>query len=235
MKYVTGIPKTVQVVFIIWLLIFSIYLWNQGMRLPIAPTNYPAANDTAPSVSKKQPKEQTPWNLIVVNRWNPIPENYEVDLIELDGGEKVDQRIYTHLMEMLEAAKKSNLDQQPIIVSAYRTTEEQQNLFEEKVSEYEKQGYSNSEAVEMAKLWVALPDHSEYQLGLAVDINGATYDLFLWLQEHSYRFGFIFRYPGNKTELTGTSEEVWHYRYVGKKAAKIIYEQGICLEEYQNQ
>ncbi|HIZ22348.1 MAG TPA: D-alanyl-D-alanine carboxypeptidase family protein, partial [Candidatus Blautia faecigallinarum] len=44
--------------------------------------------------------------------------------------------------------------------------------------------------------------------------------------------GFIFRYPGNKTDITGTAEEVWHYRYVGVEAATEIYEQGLCLEEY---
>ena len=84
----------------------------------------------------------------------------------------------------------------------------------------------------MARQWVAEPGTSEHQLGLAVDINGATYDIYFWLQENSYKYGFIFRYPGNKTDLTGVAEEVWHYRYVGKEAAKIIYENGICLEEY---
>jgi D-alanyl-D-alanine carboxypeptidase len=77
-----------------------------------------------------------------------------------------------------------------------------------------------------------VPGHSEHQLGFAVDINGATYDVYLWLQENSYKYGFIFRYPGSKTDITGTAEEVWHYRYVGKEAAKEIYERGICLEEY---
>ena len=84
----------------------------------------------------------------------------------------------------------------------------------------------------MAEQWVAVPGYSEHQLGFAVDINGATYDVYLWLQENSYKYGFIFRYPGNKTEITGTAEEVWHYRYVGVEAAAEIYEQGICLEEY---
>ena len=86
--------------------------------------------------------------------------------------------------------------------------------------------------LEMAKEWVAAPGYSEHQLGFAVDINGATYDLYFWLQENSYKYGFIFRYPGSKTDITGTAEEVWHYRYVGKEAAAEIYEQQICLEEY---
>lgn len=65
-----------------------------------------------------------------------------------------------------------------------------------------------------------------------MDINGATYDIYLWLQENSYKYGFIFRYSGNKTHITNVAEEVWHYRYVGKEAAAEIHERGICLEEY---
>ena len=53
-----------------------------------------------------------------------------------------------------------------------------------------------------------------------------------WLMEHSYEYGFILRYPNNKSELTGIIYEPWHYRYVGKEAAAEIFEQGVCLEEY---
>ena len=97
------------------------------------------------------------------------------------------------------------------------------------------EGLSQEEAEAEALRWVAAPGTSEHQLGLAVDVSGATYDVFLWLQEHSWEYGFIWRYPGDKTDLTGTAEEVWHYRYVGKEAAREIYEQGLCLEEYVEQ
>ena len=117
-------------------------------------------------------------------------------------------------------------------ISGYRTAKVQQKLYDDKIREYEKEGYSESEAAELAEQWVAVPGYSEHQLGFAVDINGATYDVYLWLQENSYKYGFIFRYPGNKTDITGVSEEVWHYRYVGKEAAAEMYEQGLCLEEY---
>lgn len=152
--------------------------------------------------------------------------------METAGGELVDERIYEPLMEMLEAAKEGNWNQLPLVVSGYRTQEEQQRLYDDRIAKYRGQGFSESEAKEMAEQWVAVPGHSEHQLGFAVDINGATYDVYLWLQENSYKYGFIFRYPGNKTERTGTAEEVWHYRYVGPEAAAEIYEQGICLEEY---
>ena len=77
-----------------------------------------------------------------------------------------------------------------------------------------------------------LDKYGEHQLGLAVDINGATYDLYFWLQENSHKYGFIYRYPAGKTEITGVNEEVWHYRYVGVEVATEIYKQGLCLEEY---
>lgn len=93
-------------------------------------------------------------------------------------------------------------------------------------------GYSKNEAIKEAEKWVSVPGYSEHQLGIAVDINGVTYDLYLWLQENSYKYGFIFRYPTGKTDITGVAEEVWHYRYVGIETATEIHEKGLCLEEY---
>ena len=171
-------------------------------------------------------------NLILVNRWNPVPDNYEVNLVEVGDGECVDERIYDSLMEMLEDAKEANWGQLPRVVSGYRTMEQQQRIYDEKLAEYRQEGYSDDEAEALVQQWVATPGYSEHQLGSAVDINGATYDVYFWLQENSYKYGFIFRYPGHKTEVTGVAEEVWHYRYVGVEAAAEIYEQGICLEEY---
>lgn len=184
-------------------------------------------------LTKEQPDmDAAGWNLMLVNRWNPIPEGYEVSLVEVAGGQQVDQRIFQPLQEMLEDAKESNWGLLPLVVSGYRTAEEQQRLYDEKTAKYRKQGFTRNEAREMAEQWVAAPGHSEHQLGLAVDIDGATYDVFLWLQENSYRYGFIFRYPGYKSEITGFANEVWHYRYVGVEAATEIYTQGLCLEEY---
>lgn len=173
----------------------------------------------------------TVWYLALVNREHPLPENYmdnPIDLVDVPGGEKVDGRIYEPLMEMLDDAGELG----PIVVSGYRTPEKQQSLYDDKIQKYRQQGYSEDEAISLAQQWVAEPGTSEHQLGLAVDINGATYDIYLWLQENSYKYGFIFRYPGNKTHITNVAEEVWHYRYVGIEAATEIHERGICLEEY---
>lgn len=167
-----------------------------------------------------------------MNRWEPVPEDYQVELVEVDGGEQVDRRIYEPLTQLLEAAREGNRGKLPRVVSGYRTEKTQRRLYNERVAQYQHKGYSESKAEELAEEWVARPGHSEHQLGLAVDLNGVTYDLYLWLQENSHRYGFIFRYPGGKTETTGTAEEVWHYRYVGAQAAGEIYQRGLCLEEY---
>ncbi|MCI9239426.1 MAG: M15 family metallopeptidase [Dorea sp.] len=191
-------------------------------------TGYEAEN-YSPQVSGTQ---DMPWYLTLINKENYIPGDYKPELVELKGGECVDKRIYDPLTEMLEAAKEGNLDQLPEVVSGYRTSDKQQKIYDEKIEKYKKEGYSEDEARELAKQWVAVPGYSEHQLGIAVDINGATYDVYSWLQENSYRYGFIFRYPGDKTEMTGIAEEVWHYRYVGVEAATEMYEKGLCLEEY---
>ena len=90
--------------------------------------------------------------------------------------------------------------------------------------------------------WVAVPGTSEHQTGLALDIISSSYQVLdrdqentaeqRWLMENSYKYGFILRYPSDKSEITGINYEPWHYRYVGKEAAKEIYEKGLCLEEY---
>ncbi len=175
------------------------------------------------------------WNLIVVNRWNELPENYSIDLTELSNGQKVDSRIYPALQEMFDAARAEGI--YPIVREGYRTAEEQQKILDDKIQAYINEGYSRARAEKTAKEWVALPGTSEHQLGIAVDINAdksksSNNEVYEWLAENAYKYGFILRYPVGKQEFTGTSYEPWHYRYVGEKVAEEIYEQGICLEEY---
>lgn len=175
------------------------------------------------------------WNLILVNQDYYIPDDYTVELIELSNGEKIDSRIYPDLQAMFDDARASGL--QLFVRDGYRTAETQQRILDEKIEAYEKDGYSNSEAETLAKEWVSVPGTSEHQLGLAVDINADTSqsnsdEVYRWLENNSYHYGFINRYPSDKTEITGVIYEPWHYRYVGKEAARAIHSQGICLEEY---
>ena len=141
------------------------------------------------------------------------------------------------MMDACRAAGNS-----PVICSSYRSYEKQQSLYQNKVNRLAAQGYSQEKAREEAAKAVALPGTSEHQLGLAVDIvdianqnlDSSQEDTAVqqWLMEHSWEYGFILRYPNDKSDITGIIYEPWHYRYVGKDAAAEIYQQGLCLEEY---
>lgn len=180
------------------------------------------------------------WNLILVNSTNPVPKDFSIQTAMLDSGQAVDSRIYQPLQNMLDAAEKEGLS--PLICSSYRTEEFQSSLYQAQVDIYINRGYSKKEAEKQAAIWVAPPGTSEHQLGLAVDIVSASYQMLdeaqentkeqKWLMKHCAEFGFILRYPNDKSDITGIGYEPWHYRYVGKAAAKEIMERGICLEEY---
>jgi D-alanyl-D-alanine carboxypeptidase len=130
----------------------------------------------------------------------------------------------------------------PVVCSSYRTQEYQEGLFQNRIDRYVKEGYSVEEATGLAGQSVAVPGTSEHQLGLALDIvdnrnweldeSQADMPTQQWLMENSWRYGWILRYPNEKSAITGIIYEPWHYRYVGKTIAKEIYDLGICLEEY---
>ncbi len=186
---------------------------------------------------KTQPEE---WNLLLVNVWNKVPEGFDVELTALNNGHFIDARAYPDLQDMMDDARETGL--YPILCSSYRTTEKQQSLFDNQVNKYLGYGYTQLAAEAEAGKWVAVPGTSEHQTGLAVDIVALDYQLLdenqentpeqQWLMENSYKYGFILRYPSEKSDLTGIHYEPWHYRYVGKDVAKILYDEGICLEEY---
>ena len=178
------------------------------------------------------------WNLTLVNSTHPLPEDWSVELTELANGECVDARIYPELQEMFDSARAAGI--YPIVASGYRSEAEQARIMEDNIQEYLNQGYSKADAEEEAMRWVAVPGTSEHQLGLAVDINAdginsTGWEVYDWLEEHCWEYGFIRRYPDDKTDITGISNEPWHYRYVGVDAARAITKANLCLEEYLDQ
>lgn len=184
---------------------------------------------------------EQPWNLVLVNRENPLPEDFTAPaLTQLRNNQAIDSRAYPTLQAMMDAARAEGL--QPLICSSFRTWETQEKLYLDEVNRMLSRGYSQQEAEEQAAIWVAIPGTSEHQLGLAVDIVDMSYQLLdkqqentpvqRWLMEHCAEYGFILRYPTDKSEATGIGYEPWHYRYVGVEAAKEIMESGLCLEEY---
>ena len=178
--------------------------------------------------------------LYLVNPWNPLPEDYTVELAPINETHQIAAVAYQDFLDMFTDCKEAGFD--PAVCSSYRTQEYQQGLFQNRIDRYVKEGYPEDEATVLAGRSVAVPGTSEHQLGLAVDIvdnnnwhldeTQADMPTQIWLMENSWRYGWILRYPNEKSEITGIIYEPWHYRYVGKTVAKEIYDLGICLEEY---
>lgn len=179
------------------------------------------------------------WRLLLVNSTHPLADDYSVDLTELRNGQSVDTRILLDLQEMFDAARSEDI--YPIVSDAYRTREDQQTLMDDVIQNYEDEGYSSEEASSKAEQVIAKPGTSEHETGLAIDIAGDddydqdTDSVLEWMNSNAYKYGFILRYPSGKESVTGAEAENDHYRYVGKEAAKVIHDQGICLEEYLSQ
>ena len=183
---------------------------------------------------------ETEWSLRLVSAAHPLPEDFTApELTQLRNRQAIDKRAYPALQQMMDDARAAGL--QPLICSSYRTRATQKQLFQNKADTLSKQGYSREEAEARAAQWVARPGTSEHEAGLAVDIVDKNYQMLderqaqtpvqQWLMAHCADYGFILRYPTDKSDLTGIGYEPWHYRYVGEEAAKEIMEQGICLEE----
>ena len=178
--------------------------------------------------------------LVLVNKWHYLPEDYEADPVDLPNGQRIDRRCYESLMQML--ADCAAAGGTPIVCSGYRPHWYQENLFDAQINRWLYAGYGREDAEALAATAVAIPGTSEHELGLAADIySSENMDLDesqiytftqQWLMENSWRYGFVLRYPQDKSEITGIIFEPWHYRYVGKEHAKKIYDAGICLEEY---
>lgn len=181
-----------------------------------------------------------PWNLLLVNAWNKMPDHYEstIKIVNYAAGKEFDSRAVDALRQMIQAGSQYNLS----AASLYRSVELQTTLYNRKVNSYLSQGYQQKEAEAKAATVVARPGTSEHNTGLAVDILGSGYSsleqsfentpAFKWLKEHCAEYGFILRFPKEWEDVTGVIYEPWHYRYVGVEHAKKIMSRGITLEQY---
>lgn len=216
---------------------------NLAEESPKAQETAAAAPAAGAAGTEAAPAEvaEADWKLLLVNPWNTLPEDFSVELVTLAScGLKVDKRIFEDLEEMLVACREAGL--RPLICSAYRTEAVQTRLYNNKIARLRAAGYGRESAVKEAGRWVAVPNTSEHQTGLALDIVSAGYQGLTkrqertaeqqWLMEHCWEYGFILRYPSEKSEITGIGYEPWHYRYVGKETALAMRDSGQCLEEY---
>ncbi|MCR4808191.1 MAG: M15 family metallopeptidase [Lachnospiraceae bacterium] len=180
------------------------------------------------------------WRLILVNKQNPIPDDYEAVMVPVSGGITIREEVAGPLMEMFEAAAKEGVTL--TVCSGYRSHEHQQNLFDRKIRNYTGSGLSYLDAFRIGSYSVIIPGTSEHELGMAADIVTPGYSTLnegfanteagRWLKNNAFKYGFILRYPKGKEYITGITYEPWHFRYVGKEAAIDIKNADITLEEY---
>ena len=181
------------------------------------------------------------WQLILVNEEHPLDPAYTPEkLTEITPGYPVDERILPDLKQMMDDGAAQGLSM--YVTSAYRSYDQQIETFNASMQNRLNQKMTPLQAYQETSRSVALPGTSEHATGLAVDIISTAYEALddrqgdtaeqKWLMEHCWEYGFILRYPAEKSDITGIIYEPWHYRYVGKDAAKEITEQGITLEEY---
>ena len=131
-----------------------------------------------------------------------------------------------------------------LITSGYRTYEYQQGLFNTYMANEASAhpDWSREECEAKVLTYSARPGTSEHQTGLCMDLISedhlaldetfANNPAYAWLTENAHHFGFILRYPADKTAVTGYDYEPWHYRFVGVEAATRMHSSGETLEEY---
>lgn len=176
-------------------------------------------------------------HLILVNRENPINEalEHKLPLIELNEEPTeilLEQRAATMLKLLLN---NINSTDQIVPVSGYRSNQEQQKIYQDSLLD--------NGAVFTSK-YVAYPNHSEHQTGLAIDLAEKkeqidfirpdfTYEgICKRFRDHAAQYGFIERYQKGKENITGIAHEPWHFRYVGYPHSKMIQMKEFALEEY---
>lgn len=170
--------------------------------------------------------------LVLVNKYYKLAEDYKPDdLVEVEsnyGRGFLRKEAYEAYKKMQDDAEKEGLSM--YITSPYRSYDTQYKLYNY---------YLSIDPQEVVDTYSARPGNSEHQLGLAVDILSPGYDFgnfyqtkeAEWLKENAYKYGFIFRYPEDKVDITGYKFEPWHYRYVGE-IAKDIFDSGLTYDEY---
>lgn len=214
-----------------------------------APTAEPTPAPTAAPSSDPAPIFEAEKSMLI-NFTHRLPDGYApgdlVNLKELLGSSGtvksssilIRYEVGIRLKEMFEAAYREGITCKYRVNSAYRTMEKQWQLWNNKLSadpHYGDDPYNNPVGV--------MPGNaSEHCAGLAVDLASTDFPQEnaafgntpegIWLYENSWRFGFILRYPADKTHLTGVKSEPWHFRYVGTELAKLIHDSGLCMEEY---
>lgn len=167
---------------------------------------------------------------VLVNKQNILPDGWAPsDLVYIQNGFMLRSEAAQAWNAMMQAAAQDGITINA--VSAYRTQAYQTNLY----NQYYAQDPINTPFLS------ALPRRSEHEMGLALDVSYGDYQLHSdlestatgkWLAAHAQDYGWILRYPSNKTSITQYAYEAWHYRYVGTNLARQLKSSSQTLDEY---
>ena len=188
-----------------------------------------------PYYTNTKPSKDLNKSYILVNKYNYSDKNYipqnleEINTQYARDGMKLVNYAKEAFEKLAKDAKKEDLS--IIAMSTYRSYNYQVNLYNRYVKE---------DGKEAADTYSGRPGFSEHQSGLAVDVYNGKEDYtnfentkeFEWMQENAYKYGFILRFPKDKTKQTGYEYESWHYRYVGIEIATYIHKHNLSFEEY---
>lgn len=232
MKRKKRIIKTIM--FLITLAIIAVAIKSHSRKQQISKNNI--ENHTTKQETIIQNPKEIDWKLTLVNYENKLPDDFQIELADIDKTRKFDARAIGELNRMFESMKNDGITD-VWVQSSYRSIEKQKKIFEDQVAKYVNEGKTKEEAEKLTMQVINKPGTSEHNLGLAVDFNYVdnTFEKtkgFKWLKENAQEYGFILRYPKEKENITKVTYEPWHWRYVGKENAKKIKEMGITLEEY---
>ena len=179
------------------------------------------------------PVDMSKGDLILVNKYYQLAQDYvPEDLVYIDpavGRGRIREKVYEAYLKLLEDAEALGYDL--YIVSSFRSYDYQDGLYNK---------YLATDPREVVDTYSARPGHSEHQTGMALDVTVPGYslddfgktDAAKWLNENCCHYGFIIRYPADKTNITGYIEEPWHIRYLGIETAEDVYAHHMTYDEY---
>ena len=177
------------------------------------------------------------WATTLISKKYPLGKTYSPTLAPVIDGSSVtaDTRVADAYKLMYADALKEDLVLTPY--SAYCSYSRQQTNYENKVQAFVLQGMTEDEAKANAEKRIEPAGCSENGAGLSVDIVSASAgfsstDEYKWLVNNAHKYGFVLRYPEDKTDVTGIIYQPWHWRYVGIEVANEMKSNNLCLEEY---
>ena len=222
---------------VIFLLIIIIFNLKKNHKIEETSEDENEDSQIIEQQHEEKPKQKIDdWRLALANYDNILPEDFEVELANIDKDRQFDARAIKDLNQMMNDMREDGITN-IWVQSAYRSVKSQKKLYDKSIKKYLEQGKSQEEAEKLTLEYINKPGSSDHNLGLAVDFNYVENSFeemegYKWLTENAEKYGFVLRYPKDKEDITKIAFESWHWRYVGEEHAKKMNELNMCLEEY---